>query len=235
MSIFQFKHFSVTQADNAMKVGTDAMLLGSLAAAENPSRILDIGSGTGVLALMAAQRFANAYVCGVEIDAKSAAEGSANFRNNPWSQRMEMVRSNFLEFQSESPFDLVLSNPPFYQSRLENLDARLAQSRHESALPVEAMLERVGEILASSGAFWVIIPIETQNHWVQTAQTKGLFPAKEISIQGNPKAETKRVILCFSKNQQATTQSHFMVRNLDGSYSKEYIELTKEFHGKSLG
>ncbi|MCR9173142.1 MAG: methyltransferase [bacterium] len=240
MSVFRFKQFSVTQEVSAMKVSTDAMLLGSLIQADHPNSIIDIGTGTGVVALMMAQRFQEADIKAIEIDQPSAEEADQNFCNSPWNDRLSLIKGDFRQAHFDQQFDLIVSNPPYYQSRLENNDARKSQARHESALPMKEMLEKVADLLSKNGSFWVIVPSEIENRWINSAIEFGLDYTTNISILGKEGGEAKRNILSF-RNAAPLDSSHrsvdrgefhqsLTIRNADGTYTQEYIELTKEFH-----
>ncbi|GAB5417771.1 MAG: methyltransferase [Crocinitomicaceae bacterium] len=234
MSVFRFKQFSVKQERSAMKVGTDAMLLGSLVLETNPRKILDVGAGTGVIALMMAQRFTEAEIVAVEIDAASFLEAQENFQNSCWANRLNAVQCNFLEFHPKNSFDCIVSNPPYYQSRLENNDARKSQARHDSALPMEQMIAKVSELLSDAGSFWVIVPSEVASAWITASSSAGLHLSSNVSILGKEGGTVKRQVLQFVKGETKLTDSVFTVRKLDGSYSDDYIELTQEFHFNQL-
>ncbi|XOV67366.1 MAG: tRNA1(Val) (adenine(37)-N6)-methyltransferase [Fluviicola sp.] len=239
MSVFRFKQFSIQQEKSAMKVGTDAMLLGSLVEANEPKEIFDIGTGTGVIALMLAQRFSEAKITAIEIDTLSYMEAYDNFFNSPWKERLIAVNRNLFDYTPNIQFDLIVSNPPYYQTRLENQDARKSQARHESALPMEEMLEKVANLLSDKGTFWVIIPSEVNDRWIRSATKFGLKCRTNISIIGKEGGTVKRNILEFQ-----TTAAHFepveilkktmTIRNSEGAYTNEYIELTREFHYNDL-
>lgn len=230
MSVFRFKQFSILQANSAMKVGTDAMLLGCLVASKNPANVLDIGTGTGVLALMLAQRFSNATITAIEIDPPAYLEAETNFKNSVWSQRLKILNLDFLQFKSVALFDCIVSNPPYYQTRLENQDVRKSQARHESALPMNSMLSRVEALLHPEGSFWMIVPNEIVEVWKKAAHVHGLNLSTSIAITGKEGGSTKRNILEFRKTVSHLKEPRFVVRNTDNSYTEEYIELTKGFH-----
>ncbi len=247
MSVFRFKQFNVKQELSAMKVGTDAMLLGSLVQGNAPKTILDVGTGTGVISLMLAQRFPEAQMQAVEIDKPSADEAMQNFQNSPWADRMHLIEGDFLTTNFNQSFELIISNPPYYQSRLENDDPRKSQARHESALPMNDMLEKVSESLSEEGSFWIIVPSEIADLWIESASKYNLCCSTIVSITGKEGGEVKRNVLEF-RNAQAkiegrrgsrdaelkTRLSELTIRNSDGTYTDQYIELTKEFHYNSL-
>lgn len=234
MSVFRFKQFSIKQAESAMKVGTDAMLLGALVDGTNPQRVLDIGSGTGVVSLMMAQRFQEAKITAIEIDAASSQESNENFQNSPWSERMQSMEADFLTHPFSEKFDLIVSNPPYFQTRLENDDPRKSQARHESALPMEAMIEKADNLLQAHGQFWVIVPMEVTKLWVDTAEKKALFTVSKISIKGKEEGPVKRTILCFKSIQEECDTSEIVIRKSDGTYTDQYIDLTEAYHFNDL-
>ena len=211
MSVFQFKQFTVHQSVNVMKVGTDSMLLGAFVRAENPHRILDIGAGTGVISLMLAQQFSRATIQAIEIDKESAEECHINFTNSPWSERLEIVQNDFLGSGFRNKYEVIVSNPPYYQTRKENADARKSQARHESALPMEPMIKKVFALLKETGAFWVIVPLEIRETWITTAKANALYCNCQIRIYGKQGGDLKRCILVFEKSPKKASVEEFTV------------------------
>ena len=234
MSVFRFKQFSVKQEYSAMKVGTDAMLLGSLVQLDNPTSILDVGSGTGVISLMLAQRYMGASIRGIEVDEPSNLESEANYQDSPWNDRLSAVQCDFLLYETDQKFDSIISNPPYYQTRLENEDARKSQARHESALPVAGMVKKVSELLSDNGSFWVIIPQEVVTTWEQNTSKFDLSVATKISIKGKEDGPIKRLVLEFRKEQLTQEERELTIRSAEGKYTDQYIELTKDYHFNNL-
>lgn len=234
MSTFQFKHFSVSQANATMKVGTDAMLLGSSVDDERPSSILDIGTGTGVIALMLAQRFAEAKVIGLEIDDEACQEAKINFEQSPWKDRLETIHGDILDIQFDDRFDLIVSNPPYYENSLISENERTSRAKHAEFLPVNNLLRKVASILTENGFFWVIIPPENAESWMHQAELNQLHLQSSISILGKEGQAEKRRILAFAREKREVTSSRLTIRNSEGKYTPEYIELTKEFHDRDL-
>lgn len=235
MSTFQFKHFSVSQANTTMKVGTDAMLLGSLVSlVDRPMTVLDIGTGTGVLALMIAQRSEEALVMALEIDELACQEAEENFKASPWSNRLASIHEDILEIEFDATFDLIISNPPYYENSLLSENGRTSRAKHAEFLPVTDLLTKVQELLSLNGSFWVIIPSENKSSWVDVAKARNLYLINSISIIGKEGQGEKRSVLAFSKRQSQTESTTLTVRNSENKYSNEYIELTKEFHDRDL-
>lgn len=233
MSSFSFKHFSVEQSNSALKVGTDAMVLGAFIDAENANNSLDIGSGTGVLSLMIAQKNPTIHVTAIEIDELSCLDCLRNFLNSPWNNRLNLLNSNFLTQNFSGTFDLIFSNPPFYENSLINSDTRKAKAKHESHLSFYLLFEKVSKILSEIGTFWIIMPYENANKWIENASEYSLYCIQKINIFAKPNS-MKRTILVFSKIKSEMLLSDFIIRNNNNSYSDEYIQLTKDFHSKVL-
>ena len=233
MSLFHFKEFSIQQDVSAMKVGTDAMILGSLVDANLKVNGLDIGTGTGVLSLMLAQKNKNICIHAIEIDVESAKEAELNFQNSSWSNRLRIVHADFRTFFPEIQFDLIISNPPYFENGILNESVRKANSRHEDSLPLQELFQKVAEMLAPNGHFWLILPFETAAKWKMKANEMKFFCEKEIIIFGKPNLP-KRMVFCFSKVGVECEKSSVLIRTENNEYSNEYKELTVDFHGVKL-
>ena len=235
MSKFQFKHFSVQQRDNALKVGTDAMLLGAFLETENKTKCLDVGAGTGVLSLMVAQRNAEIEINAVEIDELSAEECQLNFKESKWSNRLLVVNSDIFDFTPKMRYDLIVINPPFYTSTYNNEDKRIATAKHAAYMDAEKLIKKLQSLIDPSGHLWVIIPEQSFSEWNSHFEKNGIRVQKKINIKSKYSKEPHRVIVCFGKTTHINVEeSTFVIRNEDNSYTNEYIELTKDFHSKDL-
>lgn len=233
MSTFQFRDFVVHQAKSAMKVNTDAMILGSLIESKGKTKGLDIGTGTGVLSLMIAQRNTQIEIEAIEIDQESAEDAIINFNNSNWANRLKVNQIDFLDFQSLHLFDLIVSNPPYFENGILNSSSRKAKTRHEESLPLIQLLEKSAELLSANGDFWIILPFETALKWKEKATSFQLFCTKEIIIFSKEN-QPKRIVYCFSKMNIDTQFSSITIRNEDNTYSEEYKKLTIDFHGKII-
>lgn len=234
MSVFQFKEFDIVQKDNAMKVGTDAMVLGAFINANGRKKGLDVGSGTGVLSLMIAQNNTEISIDGVELDERSAKEGELNFANSNWSDRLKMHQGDFLKFETEERYDLVISNPPYYQSTLVNDDPRKASARHEQSLPMKEFIIKARNLMTDDGEFWFIVPADDQYSWKKACTSANLHMVEKISIHGKLGGEAKRVIYVFCNHRAILEESSFTVRDKKNGYTEEYKELTRGFHLKEM-
>lgn len=218
-----------------MKVGTDAMLLGSFVTWRlEPESILDIGTGTGVLALMLAQRTQTSRVIGIEIDELAATEAFANFNNSAWSNRLDIVHGDILFAEFDQTFDLIVTNPPYYENSVLSENERTARAKHAEFLPVTAILEKVEALLSEIGTFWVIIPSENAASWVDLAAQLGLHLHESIAITGKEGQSEIRRILAFGRNRVNLQNGLLTVRDQHGKYTQAYIEITKEFHDRDL-
>lgn len=210
------------------------MILGVFAKAESPTSILDIGTGTGVLALMMAQKFADAQITAIDVDTEALIDCQRNFEESPWSERMHWYCQDFLTFSTAKKFDLIICNPPFYEQSLKSNNQRINNAKHTSENFLEILFIKSKELLSSNGIFWIILPVENFNYWKDVAQRLNLFIQDEISVQSKSEVP-KRCIGSFKLlENRICSSTNFVIRNLDNSYTKEYIELTKKFHRKNL-
>lgn len=235
MSIFKFKHFFVIQKVSAMKVGTDAMILGAFVDTVNKKQALDIGTGTGVISLMLAQKNEALYVTGIEIDSESAVEAQLNFEESPWGNQLSIIQNNFLlnDFKGKQ-YDLIVSNPPYFSTTNENLDERKAKTRHVSSLQIIPFIEKVNKLLTTEGNFWVIIPFDDYKLWQNQFKVNSLYVNRKIDVIGKEGGNPIRCILNISRLFNQLKEETFCIRNSDGTYTEEYIQLTKEYHGVEL-
>ncbi len=233
MSVFRFKEFSVIQDRSAMKVGTDAMLLGSFIESNQKGNCLEIGTGTGVISLMIVQRSPEIKITALDIDFESIEEAIQNFTNSPWKDRIEGVLGDFLDFSTTEKFDLIVSNPPYFENGLLNESKRKASTRHEASLPLIHLFEKSMNLLTEKGVFVLIIPAQSAQKWIDNALKMNLFCFKEITIFGKSNLP-KRSILFFSKENKEIIREELIIRNSDNTYTEEYKRLTIDFHGVEL-
>ena len=204
MSKFQFKQFSLEQDRCAMKIGTDGVLLGAWAPIENnPFSILDIGTGTGIIALMLAQRSHAEQIDALEIDEDAYEQAVDNFENSPWSDRLFCFHAGVDEFveEPEDEYDLIVSNPPFYTEDYKTENPQRDLARFADALPFEDLIEAAALLLSENGIFSVIIPFKEEENFVAIAKEYELHPIKITRVKGNPTSEIKRSLLAFSRNE----------------------------------
>lgn len=230
---FIFKQFTINQDRCAFKVGTDGVLLGASADTEGADRILDIGTGTGLIALMLAQR-CQAQITAIEPDKDSFEQAYMNIADSKWQKRINILNSSLQDFNPENlKFDLIVSNPPYFRDSLKNPDPAKAASRHNLSLTVNELLKGVTRLLADNGKLQVIMPYAEGNIFIAEASVYGLFCIKIIKIKSLPTSVIRRLILTFSRTRQEIVE-HFLTiesgRRHD--FTDEYKNLTKEFYMK---
>lgn len=236
MPHFTFKEFSVLQDKTAMKVGTDAVLLGAWAPIDhNPSSILDIGAGTGVIALMLAQRTFSEQIDGLEINENAYENAVDNFENSPWGDRLFCFHADLDQFieDPEMEYDLIVSNPPFYTEDYKTESKQRDLARFQDAMPFEKLLKAADLLLSENGVFALIIPFKEKDKFLALAKESKLYPLKITSVRGNLNAPFKRSLLAFSRNEIQEIESNELTIEIERHvYTSEYIELTKEFYLK---
>ncbi len=232
---FKFKEFSVNQDQCAMKIGTDAVLLGAWASLDaNPFAILDIGAGTGVLGLMLAQRSHAEVIDAIEIDDDAYEQCVDNFELSPWGDRLFCYHASLEEFAEEidDEYDLIICNPPFYAEDYKTENESRDLARFQDAMPFHHLLESVSILLAPEGSFNVIIPFNEEEKFIKLANNFLLFPNRICRIKGNPETEVKRSMLAFSFRESETTTTELIIETERHQYTQDYINLTKDFYLK---
>jgi tRNA1Val (adenine37-N6)-methyltransferase len=236
MSKFQFKQFSIDQDRCAMKIGTDGVLLGAWTPIENnPFSILDIGAGTGIIALMLAQRSHAEQIDALEIDEDAYEQAVDNFENSPWGDRLFCFHAGLDEFveEPEDEYDLIVSNPPFYTEDYKTENEKRDLARFADAMPFEDLIEAAALLLSENGIFSVIIPFREEENFMAIAKEYELHPIKITRVKGNPTSEIKRSLLAFSRNETDTVLTNELIIETGRHiYTPEYIELTKDFYLK---
>lgn len=236
MSKFQFKQFSLEQDRTAMKVGTDGVLLGSWTSIENnPFSILDIGTGTGIIALMLAQRSHAEQIDALEIDEDAYEQATDNFENSPWNDRLFCFHAGLDEFveEPEDEYDLIVSNPPFYSEDYKSSNDQRDLARFQDAMPFEDLIEAAALLLSENGIFSAIIPFKEEEKFLTLANEYELYPLKITRVKGTPTTEIKRSLLAFSRNLTIDFPiDELVIETARHIYTPEYIALTKDFYLK---
>jgi tRNA1Val (adenine37-N6)-methyltransferase len=227
--IFRFKQFEVDQKDCAMRINTDGVLLAAMATYTVPRRILDIGAGTGVIALMLAQRFEKAHIDGVELEIGAANRAKHNFENSPFANRLQVFQQDILAFEPSHRYDMIVSNPPFFVNDLKSSNDKKGLARHTTANFFKQLIVKVDEILNEEGCFWFILPVKQAQELVLEAARLAFFPSQIVAIQSTEKQQAFRHLVCLSKANLRPRKSSFCIYNLDRTYTQAYCELLKEF------
>lgn len=233
--MFKFKQFYVNQDQCAMKIGTDAVLLGAWTPLiNNPYNILDIGAGTGILSLMLAQRSNATQIDAIEIEENAFEQCVENFEASPWADRLFCFHAGLDEFYDdpEDEYDLIICNPPFYTDTYKTDDSSRDLARFEDAMPFDELIEAASLLLSDNGIFSVIIPFKEEAKFVSMCKELDLFPLKITRVKGAPTSEIKRSLLAFSRIEQSPKLNELTVEISRHHYTPEYIELTKDFYLK---
>jgi len=231
---FHFKQFTIKQDQCAMKVGTDGVLLGAwVDLAASPESILDIGSGTGLIALQLAQRSQASIIDGVEIDPQAHAQCVENFENSLWNDRLFCYHASIQEFTQEllEPYDLIVANPPYF-AHAPNTDLSRDRARNKAHLSFESLISCSAQLLAPEGLFAIIIPAPEANSFITLAQKHQLFLRRICQVKGQPSSATKRCLLEFSFAQNTPVETSLVIENSRHNYTDQYIALVSEFYLK---
>ncbi|HLF50700.1 MAG TPA: methyltransferase [Flavobacterium sp.] len=219
-----------------MKVGTDGVLLGAWTPIENnPNSILDIGTGTGLIALMLAQRSFAEQIDALEIDEEAYEQAVDNFENSPWSDRLFCFHAGLDEFveEPEDEYDLIVSNPPFYTEDYYSNNEQRDLARFANAMPFEDLIEAAAMFLSEKGVFAVIIPFKEEEKFIALADECELYPIKITRVKGTPTTEIKRSLLAFSRTKSDSFPvDELVIETARHQYTAEYISLTKDFYLK---
>lgn len=234
-SYFQFKQFRIVQERSAMKVGMDGVLLGAWANASESKRMLDIGSGTGLIALMLAQKNALAEIDAIEIDRDACEEAVFNVQQSDWSGRIKLYCQSFQEFaaETEKKYDLIVSNPPFFSNGVKAPAKTRAQARHADALPLEVLISGAAKLLNENGRIALVLPIEQLQDVENLAEMNGLFLSRLCRVKPNPVKPVCRILVELASQPVACQEENLMVEfEKHHDYTPEYRELTKDFYLK---
>lgn len=228
-NIFKFKQFNVDQSGCAMKINTDGVLLAALVESENPKRILDIGTGTGVIALMLAQRFTEAKVHAVEIDELASATASKNFQLSIFSERLAISNIAIEQYKHTEQFDLIISNPPFFVNDLKNTEEKKGIARHASEQFFANLLLKVDAVLTEAGNFWFILPVKQAEALIENAKQFEIYASKIIHLHSDSSKPAFRYIVNLNRNKADVSMEHFYIYESEKTYTNQYKLLLKDF------
>jgi len=231
---FKFKQFTINQDRCAMKVGTDGVLLGSYTDVKSAQNILDIGTGTGLIALMLAQR-SKAKIIAIEIEKQASIQAKENIENSKFNSQIEVINASLQEYEktTNNKFDLIVSNPPYFQNSYKAETDQRTTARHTTELTYTELISNSEKLLSKNGAICIIIPEDEEQNLIEIANENNLFVIDILKIKPTPTKRPKRVILTFSKTEKPLTQSELIIEDKGRhNYSDKYIELTKEFYLK---
>ena len=227
MKPFRFQQFSIQQSKDVFRVGTDGVLLGAMCNVKNAKKILEIGTGTGLISLMLAQRNVSAKILAIDINENAVKLASENFRNSIFNENLKVELKDFKNFETNENFDLVVCNPPFFE---ENASAKDVLARQQVELNFRNLVEKSTEIITKKGILSIILPSEAASDVKSLAEEFNLYLVREINIYGIEGGNLKRNILEFSLAQKPLEISDFVIEKSPREYSDQYLELTKDFH-----
>ena len=228
---FKFKQFTIVQDGCAMKVGTDGCLLGGWFDCSKSKNILDIGCGSGLIAIMAAQR-CDALVTGIEIDSNAAIQAEKNVKNSPWSERIEIVNCDFLEYNTSKRFDTVVCNPPYFVNSLKCGKSQRTLARHSDSLNCKEFFAKCAEISTDTATVNIIIPSDIAEEWLSAAKENGFYASRITHIKTTPKKVSKRVLMEFSRSETATNEKTIIFEDGRGEYSEDVKNILRDFYLK---
>ena len=229
MGYFDFKQFRVYQDKSPFKVGTDGVLLGAWTDIAHAERILDIGTGTGLLALMLAQR-TQASITALEPDGRSYKQALENIEISPWESRITVINKRVQDFDPGITFDLIVSNPPYFRQSLVNKDQQLAIARHDLDLTGTDLLMALKRLIAPGGAFCLVLPYAEASLFIAEATDYDLYCNKILKVKPTPSAPVKRMLMEFGTVKRELHQSFLTIEQARHKYTGDYKKLTGDFY-----
>lgn len=235
---FQFKQFFVNHDRCAMKVGTDGVLLGSWCPTPQSKmqdakcKILDVGTGSGLIALMLAQRFTDAQIDAIDIDADACTQAAGNFASSPWADRLHATHCSLQDWQMVNGklYDLIISNPPYFVDSLKNPDAARSTARHNDTLPFGELVTISAKLLAPDGTLAIIVPAEVEELLQDLAAAHQLQCSQRCYVHPKPGRPAKRVLLAWQRSSSEIRTEHLILENEQGGRSEAYRQLTRDFY-----
>lgn len=227
---FEFKQFTIHHDLCAMKVGTDGVLLGAWADVEHAQTVLDIGTGTGLLAIMTAQR-SKAYITGIDIDADAIKQARKNGELSPWNDRLLFEEADVLTYTPQATYDVIICNPPFFQNSLTSPDNKRTKARHTASLPLPELAKSVNRLLKEEGHFFAILPTEVGEEFINFCWEHGLNLHQKCKVHTKASKPAKRVLLDFKKGRTSyPIDTYISLHSDDGLLSPTWASLSKDFY-----
>lgn len=229
---FKFKQFDVSHGKCAMKVGTDGVLLGAWANAYDDMPILDVGTGSGIVALMMAQRFHVNKIIAIDIDKDAVTQAQENFNNSPWNNRLYAIQDDFANSRlvEKYKFGTIVANPPFFNEQVLAPDDKRCHARSVNSLPTNDLIRNMALLMLEEATASIILPYDRTNETVAEAALNGLFLARRTDVITKPGKMPKRSLLEFKKSIQQTNFSQITLNDNQNNRSNQYKNLTKDFY-----
>jgi tRNA1Val (adenine37-N6)-methyltransferase len=227
---FTFKKFHIHHSQCAHKVGTDGVLLGAWAAHESPKKILDVGSGSGLVSFMLAQRNPQATIWGIDQHEPSVKQAQLSLAEGPFATRGSFLNTDFLKWSSPEKFDLIVSNPPFFAAAQNTSQPQRDAARRQFSLPHQAMLTKMEKHLSTKGSICLILPTTEAMVLSDFAPNIGLHLSKLCTVSSFPSSTVIRHLMTFSRESNPLEQEHLAIREAPEQWSEAYSALTNDFH-----
>lgn len=229
---FLFKQFSIHQDQCAMKVGTDGVLLGAWADGTHACQALDIGTGTGLVALMLAQRFPTLKIDAIELDGDASEQAFANVSNSKFHRQIAVYHADFMTFEPSKKYDLIVSNPPFFEDnkKMELNNRKIA--RQQQNMSIEQLIFRAKGMLSTQGKISLILPYQQLDSVREIAQQQSLYFHQQTNVKGNERTTYKRVLITLGLHQVAFEEDELIIEKERHQYTEDYVKLTKDFYLK---
>jgi tRNA1Val (adenine37-N6)-methyltransferase len=232
MGLFRFKHFSLDDSRCAMKIGTDSVLLGAWSSLPVKGTVLDAGCGCGIIAMMVAQRNPELKITGVEIDEDAASQALDNVLQSPFSERISILHADARQLNPGviGYFNLIITNPPYFQQSLKSRNAKLKMARHDSSLSFEELIDLAATLLTPDGKLYLILPSDHFRTFDSKATRKGLNPDQILYVHHFADSPAVRVICSYSRNScRKPSEEVLHLRNHDGQWSDDYLQCARDF------
>ncbi len=226
---FQFKQFTIYQDKCAMKVCTDACLFGSMLPV-GANQVLDIGTGTGLLSLMLAQRDPGAVITAVELDEQAAQQAAENFSASPWKERLSLIHADIFSYKPPTEFDLIVSNPPFFENDLHSPNDTKNKAKHDTTFSLTQLLDVSEHYLASGGTLAVLLPHHRVDYFIDEARKRQLYLRKQALVKQTEKHGFFRGVLFFSREKTETVYSEMSIKDSLGNYTAGFSVLLKDYY-----
>ncbi|WCE30215.1 tRNA1(Val) (adenine(37)-N6)-methyltransferase [Vibrio sp. SCSIO 43137] len=228
---FKFKKFGIYGGFSGMPVSTDSVLLGAWIDLDQAETILDIGTGTGLLTLMCAQRSATAQITAIELEKSACKAAEINFQNSDWGERISLIQSNIVSWQNSQTFDTIVCNPPYFNSGEQSQSAQRAIARHTQTLNHASLLQQCSKRLSQCGKASFVLPLTEGERFIQLAKADNWFVSRLCKVKPTPSKPVNRLLIELTRTQVSGEESSLTISDQQG-YSKEFTQLTKEFYLK---
>lgn len=231
--MFHFKQFSVEHDRSSMKVGTDGVLLGAWARLDGVGRVLDVGTGCGVIALMAAQRTPDScHIDAIDIDPASVLEASGNFAHSPWASRLTAQLIDLNDYGTAQPYDVIVTNPPYYQEEVLPPDAVRSAARHTHSLNFDQLMQAAARLLTPQGSIALVTPVDARDAVQAAATFAGLHLWRLTTVHSIAGGPAKRLLWQWSKRPHTTQRDTLTIHDHQGNYTPQYTALCRPFYLK---